>query len=488
MSINPTSTVKAASKASESNVQSCIVHFLPDNYVWGGIETYLANMLPILSKESPHRIVAIVTQGGRLYDTLKASGVEVYGIPFPFKKHSLVRSAWVNPWLRMFDLKIYWDLIPLLKKLSPDLVHLHCGRIEQRLIHLAGFPLVYTYHGYGGPYSIEASDSWIAKQFNTLARPLFQWLVPALSGMLVVSQYEYKRLYREKYLPKSFQAQVLHNGIPMQQLKAAAAQSSRSALRQSWSVDDNTRVIGYMCRLRADKNPLALLKIAKQVIRRADRKNPVFFLVAGDGKLADQIAKAFEPGGELYGYGRYVGFRNDIPALINACDITISTSLHEGFGLRVLESMLFGKPSIAYAVGGIPEVYGHTINTINGHDSQSQLTPFEPGKDWLIEKGDEAAFISCLTEVINWPNERFAALAAEMETHAHQFDLPNHIQQLNRFYEETVMRLGIDFTPSPGVSSLQVPKSLAPESQALKSQTAGPEEKSSPEPDLSSIS
>jgi glycosyltransferase involved in cell wall biosynthesis len=252
--------------------------------------------------------------------------------------------------------------------------------------------------------------------------------------MLVVSQYELERLYRERYLPCSFKAQVLHNGIPMQTLQQQAAQQDRDLLRAELGIPEGARVISFMCRLRADKNPEGFLRIARQVIDNPQRKNPVFFLVAGDGKKAALLADSFKPGGLLAGMGAYIGFRDDIPALLKASDITMSTALHEGFGLRVLESMLFGCPSIAYAVGGIPEVYGF--------GNAPHLSTFEQGKNWLIPKGNESQFVETLVDMVNWSDEAFLALAPQLEAHALQFNLDNHMEQLLSFYQQTFSRLG----------------------------------------------
>jgi glycosyltransferase involved in cell wall biosynthesis len=43
---------------------------------------------------------------------------------------------------------------------------------------------------------------------------------------------------------------------------------------------------------------------------------------------------------------------------INAADAGLSTSEVESFGLSILEMMFFGKPVLAFAIGGVPEVVG----------------------------------------------------------------------------------------------------------------------------------
>jgi glycosyltransferase involved in cell wall biosynthesis len=43
-----------------------------------------------------------------------------------------------------------------------------------------------------------------------------------------------------------------------------------------------------------------------------------------------------------------------------ASDAGLYTSENESFGLGILETMFFGKPVVAFRIGGIPEVIGDT--------------------------------------------------------------------------------------------------------------------------------
>ena len=50
---------------------------------------------------------------------------------------------------------------------------------------------------------------------------------------------------------------------------------------------------------------------------------------------------------------RLLGRRDDVPALLKACDVFLSTSLHEGLPQAVCEAMAAGRPVVGTRVAGL---------------------------------------------------------------------------------------------------------------------------------------
>jgi glycosyltransferase involved in cell wall biosynthesis len=77
--------------------------------------------------------------------------------------------------------------------------------------------------------------------------------------------------------------------------------------------------------------------------------------IAGAGPLAGALAGQARAAGVPV---RFLGQREDVPALLAAADVVVVPSLWEGQPLVVQEALRAGRPLVATRVGGIPELTG----------------------------------------------------------------------------------------------------------------------------------
>jgi glycosyltransferase involved in cell wall biosynthesis len=85
----------------------------------------------------------------------------------------------------------------------------------------------------------------------------------------------------------------------------------------------------------------------------------------------------------------FLGWRDDVPAVLAAADVALLASEEESFGMSLVEAMALGKPCVGTAVGGVPEVIEH-------------------GVTGLVAEGDAAALAGALGALVGSPDARAA--------------------------------------------------------------------------------
>jgi N-acetyl-alpha-D-glucosaminyl L-malate synthase BshA len=130
------------------------------------------------------------------------------------------------------------------------------------------------------------------------------------------------------------------------------ATRSREEMRQILGIPDGQFLVLHMSNLRSVKR-IDLLLRAFASARHRDRMRLVI--------LAGGSFEPYEPLlGELGLREQVIVTKNGatIEDYLQASDAGLYTSESESFGLSILETLYFGKPVVAFRVGGIPEVVG----------------------------------------------------------------------------------------------------------------------------------
>jgi glycosyltransferase involved in cell wall biosynthesis len=135
---------------------------------------------------------------------------------------------------------------------------------------------------------------------------------------------------------------VVHNSVASAGFHGAPP----AALRQSLTRNGEPLVL-TLARLDPQKGLPYLLEAAKSLPGAT-------FAIAGDGRdraALEEQARSLGLGGRV----RFLGYRDDIPDLLAACDLFVLPSLFEGLPISVLEAMAAGKPVVATRIGGTDE-------------------------------------------------------------------------------------------------------------------------------------
>ncbi|HEX6073842.1 MAG TPA: glycosyltransferase family 4 protein [Micromonosporaceae bacterium] len=126
----------------------------------------------------------------------------------------------------------------------------------------------------------------------------------------------------------------------------------RERVRAELGVSDERPVLLSVARL----NPQKSLDVLIHAARRWRDRDPVpLVLIAGSGPSEADLRRLVAATGAPV---RLLGHRTDVADLIEACDVAVVTSRWEARQLFAQEALSAGRPLVATAVGGIPELVG----------------------------------------------------------------------------------------------------------------------------------
>jgi glycosyltransferase involved in cell wall biosynthesis len=145
---------------------------------------------------------------------------------------------------------------------------------------------------------------------------------------------------------------VIYNGFDVADYRVQPTQIAQ--LRQAWGWQDKF-IVGHFSRLSPWKGQHVLLEALY------DAPEHVVAVFVGDALFGEedyvtQIQQQVRDLG-LSDRVKFLGFRQDVPALMRACDLIAHTSTApEPFGRVIIEAMLCQRPVVATAAGGAIEL------------------------------------------------------------------------------------------------------------------------------------
>lgn len=215
-------------------------------------------------------------------------------------------------------------------------------------------------------------------------------------------------------LVPSERVSVIPNGIDPRRIGSGGG----AAVRAELGIGPADPVVAVVGRLVPDKAHRDALRAFARLVRELPSAR---LLVAGDGKLRGELerdASETTPQGSVM----FLGERKDVPAVLDAADALLVTSVREGMPHVVLEAMAAGTPVVATAVAGIPEMIR------DGRDGLL-VPPGEP----------EKAFRATATILSDPALARRLAQAAERRVRE-EFSLSAMLDRVERCFERELGR------------------------------------------------
>jgi len=245
------------------------------------------------------------------------------------------------------DVVAFVKLYRLIKKGRFDLVHTHTskagilGRVAARL---AGVPrIVHTPHG----HIFTGYAGRVLTRFFIL---LERWAATFTDRIIGLTDREIQdHLTRKIGRPEQFVS--IPSGVDLTRFERIE-RSEAFAVKASLGLPPSAFLIGSVGRLEPIKGHRHLLQAFQAL---APRFPNLYLAFAGEGELLPELRSSAQRQG-LADRVLFLGWRDDIPTLLQTFDLFVFPSLNEGMGRALVEAMAVGLPIVASRVGGIPEV------------------------------------------------------------------------------------------------------------------------------------
>ena len=254
-------------------------------------------------------------------------------------------------YFRIFNLFAIFKLRKILKSENVDILHCH---MHQSTIYgtiaakLAGVPVILSHvHG------INRTKTWRRKLINSL-------LLRKVSKVLTVGEATREDVLRSN--PSLHPQQVVSIGNSVDYEQYANVQISKTQAKKIFGLDEASFVFGTIGRLSPNKGHRHLIKAFAQVKQQIPSAH---LLIVGKGRLYDELNELINKL-NISEFVHLLGYREDVPQILQAIDVFVLSSLAEGLPRALLEAMASGIPCIGTSVAGIPEIldggkYGFTI-------------------------------------------------------------------------------------------------------------------------------
>jgi len=178
---------------------------------------------------------------------------------------------------------------------------------------------------------------------------------------------------------------VVHDGVDV----ARVASGNRRRGRDALGIADGQVLLLCVAQLTDCKGHRYLLDALPEVVGRHPE---VIAVLAGDGELRGPLEVQATSLG-IDRQVRFVGYRNDVPDLIQAADLFVLPSHTEALGSSLIDAMLAGRPIVTTTAGGIPELTG------SGDRPDERLA-------WTVPPRDARALAGAILAALDSPRER----------------------------------------------------------------------------------
>jgi glycosyltransferase involved in cell wall biosynthesis len=247
------------------------------------------------------------------------------------------------------DVRALVGLMRVIRAFDPHIVHTHtakAGFLGRLAAVLSPGPrpiIVHTYHGH-------VLEGYFGRPRTALYRFLERELGRVSECLIGVSQATVDDLVRLRVAPRD-RFRVVPVGLDLDRFLRPDAEAA-ATLRDQCGTSAGELLVAFVGRLVPIKRVDLVLRATASA---REQGMPIRLMVVGDGPCRARL----EALTRSLGIGeavRFLGYLPDTSAAAAAADIAILASDNEGTPVSLIEAGAAGRPAVATAVGGVPDV------------------------------------------------------------------------------------------------------------------------------------
>lgn len=362
---------------------------------FGGAEQHILNLVSTFPAAEVE--VAVVC----FYDSLFASKLRQAGI-----------TVVTLDQFGRFDLRLLRGLRDTFQSFQPAIIHTHgikanfFSRLASRGLKI---PLLTTVHSslrydYASPlaYAIVSMMERGTRQWNRHYIAISEALASILRGQGIPAR----------------DISVIYNGMDLSPYRQShSREADRSRMRAEWDIPADAFLFGTVARFVPVKGLPVLVDAFAKLQKDTDSSS--YLVLVGDGPEREGLEHQVRELG-LGSRVRFAGFRQDIPACLNACDSFVHSSFYEGLGYTIIEAMAAEVPVIASNVGGVKEFVFH---------EQTGL---------VVEPGDSSALSSAMGQLMESAQLREDMVKRALEKVESSFTIEQMTEKILALYRKLI--------------------------------------------------
>lgn len=265
---------------------------------------------------------------------------------------------------------------------------------------------------------------------------------------IAVSHAIARYLVEIKGLPEK-KIQVIHNGVDMNKFGPSLA--VRPGMKKALGIAEGDATLLVVGRLELQKGHQVLLEA---MVKIRGEFPGAKLICLGDGALRGKLAESMEKL-SLGNSVRFVGFQSNVREWLAMADISVLPSFYEGLPLSAIESLAAGRPMVATAVDGTPEVV---------IDGKTGLT---------VPPGDPKAMAEAICRLLRDPGWASQLAQTGREYVISEFSLDCFARKTQEFYLESLRMISPRVHERAGLSEAR--SALGEEQVRESNAISGPE-------------